>query len=984
MSPRSVDLSESTALTPRAGSLHTDPFKVTTLGVGIPAPAKITSGMLSHSGMTVFTAAACVDDVLNVAAWGTDSAVPGAWLQCDLGVGVARQFRMCRIRVQDGAGGTYAGIYDVEYSDNGSVWTKAALSLKPVMPGTWTATGWADVLTHRYWRILLMNTPGAGPELSELEFWELGGPGAWKPYLRPPEGRHGIFDPLTRKLDTGVMTAGLIDRQLTPSQNLQRWVTQQLGDSKNRNQLLGLLGKWDESLDGGATWAPYFTGRIDLTKLDQKNAYSFPCRDGVDELDVDIFAERPHSSLTNTAPAQVWPLGPPIAYGGLQPSLPIKGKIQNATGFAASAAVKSVLVDGDQVLKPTNRMSGLLEAVTNSFYVVATGNVGKTFTAYFPEGIVYATRARLKLKRLDNSNSGQFQVGVIRSTPIIGATPAIGFPGIVLEVVLAELPATDPAFLAMPANGTSVEISIILLEAPGDQAPIYIQDTHPVQMLEDLLAGKYGRLNPDGTVLQSFVPEPTSFAALKADLTIPPFRGRIASRDKLRSFVELALLQTPFNLGWRLDADNRVVVFNTRRPSSLAGIGTITDADLVDTKDAFQWEQGRQNAITQLEVLYYVDVPAGTDDKVITNANGAVSAPVVRPVQSNVLEVTFGRSDLGQKRQTFDAIGFRAMLGETVQGQSRLTWLVRTIKKGMEEIRPIFATGPAYGQLRCQRTANTKPWQVGQLKIIDIDAMPDPTTNLRGGPRVMMAVARDERKPEIDFRVLDLGPNTIAATPTLASLATDAADTAHGFTVTVTLNGTNDPVEIWYAVTATGVGTVPVDTDPLWSFGARVKVAGAVTVINLPAGKKIWVRARSVPAHDGSSTDVMRFPSDWYHPATDNVTLSTITAPSALGTTEVTGKRAVITFTPGDTRLPTEVLVATPVTDPRVRVMTLAPGATRAELLDLALSTTYRVGLRHTDMLAGFSSEVTVDVTTTGTPAVAPDPGGIAIVIGAA
>lgn len=358
---------------------------------------------------------------------------------------------------------------------------------------------------------------------------------------------------------------------------------------------------------------------------------------------------------------------------------------------------------------------------------------------------------------------------------------------------------------------------------------------------------------------------------------------------------------------------------------------------------------------------------------------------LMRSVQQPYLDATFGRADMGQKRQTFDAIGFRAMPGELVQGQSRISYIKRQLEKGLEEIRPLFANGPAYAVLRCRRTANTIAWQVGQSKIIDVDPMPDPTTNLRGGPRVMMAVGRNPKKTEITFRVIELGLNQIAAVPALSVLATDTDDTAHGISVTITLNAAGDPAELYYAVTASGVGTVPPDTDPLWTFARRVKTTGAVKVINLPAGSKIWVRARSVPGHDASLTaDALKLPSLWHHPATDNVTLASLSAPSGLGTTELTGRRVVITFTVGDARLPTEVLLATPTSDPRVRVKTVPPGATRFELVDLELSTQYRVGLQHRDALGGLSSEVTLDFTTTGAAATAPNPGGISIVIGAA
>jgi hypothetical protein len=814
----------------------------------------------------------------------------------------------------------------------------------------------------------------------------------FKPYLQEPEsGPSGKYHPLKRTLQTRALTAGLVDPKVTPGQNLNRYVTQYLGDTKNRNQLLGLKTRWEESLDGGFTWAAFFTGRMDLTQLEEKNAYSADVLDGIDELDVDIFVGRPHSAVAAYAPPpQIWPVGPAFAYGGLVPSLPIKGKIQAATGFVASAAIKAVLVDAAELSNPRNRTTATLEEVASSFATSFATQVGLMLGSYFPEGITYSQGARLKLKRLDTLATGQFKLGLTRhdsrpgSPDIFAAALGLGFP--VAELVLAEVDATDVNYLAMPPNGTAVECSVILTDQdPSADAPLLIGDVHRVQLLKDLLLGYFGRLKKDGAPVRQFVPEPTSFAALIADQTIGTVRFKIEKRAQMRAFVEQSLLRDG-NLGWRLDAEGRVVVFDTRRPSTLAGILTITDADTIEATDAFKWKQGREGAITQIEAKWYVDLPIGPDGATIAPPKLGVSPTMLlRTVVQRLLILDFGRSDMGERRETIDAIGCRAMPGELVQGQSRASYIRRQLERTIEELRAPFGTGPAEATLRCRRTANTSGWQQGQLRIIDIDAMPDPATNARGGARLMLCTQRRERGPEIEFSALDLGPNVIAAAPTLSGLATDTDDTAHGISVTLTLNAANNPIEMHYAVTDSGVGTRPVESDPLWTFGVRVKTTGAVKVINLPAGKKVWVRARSVIGHDSPLTDPgLVLPSVWAFPGTDNVTLASLAAWSGLGTTELTGRRVVITGTPGDTRLPTEVLLATPTSDPRVRVKTLPPGATRCELVDLELSTQYRAELRQRDSLGGFSAGVTIDFTTTGSAATAPNPGGIAIVIGAA
>jgi hypothetical protein len=121
--------------------------------------------MLAGSGLDAFTAAAAVDGDVGSNAWHTDTAAAGATLTVDLGASGARAMR--RVGVYASAGG-YAGVYDVEYSDNGSDWTAALEDVAPSVAG-WTRAGWPDVGSHRYWRLRLTNTPGAGPWLNELE-----------------------------------------------------------------------------------------------------------------------------------------------------------------------------------------------------------------------------------------------------------------------------------------------------------------------------------------------------------------------------------------------------------------------------------------------------------------------------------------------------------------------------------------------------------------------------------------------------------------------------------------------------------------------------------------------------------------------------------------------------------------------------------------------------------------------------------------------
>jgi hypothetical protein len=159
------------------------------VGDTIELPAPFDSTHFTHSGLTAFNAAKVWNDILTIAAeggtgaWHTDSAVAGAWLQLDCGVGVTKEYVEARIYVET----SYNGVYDVEYSDNGSSWSLASSAFKPVGPGLFSRK-WASVGAHRYWRIKLTNTPGAGSWLDELQFLE----GAWDDFGRVS----GLSEPL--------------------------------------------------------------------------------------------------------------------------------------------------------------------------------------------------------------------------------------------------------------------------------------------------------------------------------------------------------------------------------------------------------------------------------------------------------------------------------------------------------------------------------------------------------------------------------------------------------------------------------------------------------------------------------------------------------------------------------------------------------------------------------------------------------------------
>lgn len=128
----------------------------------------LTAAMLTNSGMTGFNAAQCVDADITTAGFNTGSAVTGATVTIDLGAGVTGEFRRCRLYL---SASLWLSVLNIDYSDDNSTWHSAATSFAPDIIG-WNEVELAPNGAHRYWRIYLTNTPGAGAmTVNEIELY---------------------------------------------------------------------------------------------------------------------------------------------------------------------------------------------------------------------------------------------------------------------------------------------------------------------------------------------------------------------------------------------------------------------------------------------------------------------------------------------------------------------------------------------------------------------------------------------------------------------------------------------------------------------------------------------------------------------------------------------------------------------------------------------------------------------------------------------
>jgi RHS repeat-associated protein len=126
------------------------------------APQALVASMLSQSGLGNFSASTIVGNNVNQVGWATDNSAAGSWLEVDLGTAQA----IIEADIYALTPG-YEGSYHVQCSDENATWTDAAIDFDPAQIG-WNKQTWNSVGAHRYWRLLLENAPGAGPQLSEL------------------------------------------------------------------------------------------------------------------------------------------------------------------------------------------------------------------------------------------------------------------------------------------------------------------------------------------------------------------------------------------------------------------------------------------------------------------------------------------------------------------------------------------------------------------------------------------------------------------------------------------------------------------------------------------------------------------------------------------------------------------------------------------------------------------------------------------------
>lgn len=777
-------------------------------------------------------------------------------------------------------------------------------------------------------------SPAAGAPHSEaFKIATRSGIAGFKPLMGIPAGRRwGRFDPLTRRCDQGELTVPIHDHRITQGgSQADRWLTAQLGSADNRLLPIGCKIFVEESLNGGTSFSPYWTGRIRDVGQRGGIIHELRCTDMTSSLNYEIGLVRPHPSATGVVTPSLLPLGMTSPYGTIPA---YRGKGMLAGTFQTSAA-------GVRYIALTVASRGRVDNLLTAELVAGSHRRGG-FASFFTLGAGdFATGLRVRFNAPSESIANKECLAKGFESLRVGSGWAA-----VTELLVQPVLTTDPFYEALDTtnipNGTAVTLDVRLAEEP-----VYFVVATASQLMQDLAAGYYGDLDASGAVKRRVAVNAASFAALPA---LPTDRWPV-KRAKAQDFIERALCQ-PRNLGYRFNESGELVAFSTALPASTAGLPTLTDADIYASV-APRWTGSQRDAKTKFIVRGYFETPIEIGELPSGQRFPSVPAGLVR-YEGGETQFDFSVSypkdqDLDEGVITIDALGYRAMEGETVNGVDRASAIRGQQAELVEQYRPMFSRGTQRLTCRARRTANTTPVYPGSWALVNLSQPPNPATHARGGQRLMMCTERNESALGIDFTFLDAGAGAQANVPTLGAPAQESGNERYGFTVSVTLNAQSEPVTVWVNDTATSVGVRPADTDARWrlafpaeNFGTPdylLRSSGTKAFRINPAGRRLWLRARSEIPASGSS----KLPSAWVYPGsgTGYVDTNAAPTPTSLAVSLITAKTARLTIVHSDTTLPVAILmgnaasegaadVATP-----VQIITLPAGSTVFDLVGL-------------------------------------------------
>lgn len=827
---------------------------------------------------------------------------------------------------------------------------------------------------------ILVPGPGA-PHTEEFRLATATGIPGYRDYLKLPEGRRGTFDPLREQYEQGSLLWMLIDPKTAFGQEAQRFVTAYI----DRLATARMFAEWREH--PADSWTPWWTGRVKKPYLAGLNLIGLQMGDMSDDLDYEIGAIRPSPSATGVVAPTLLPYAVSAPYGTLA-AYNGRGRL---TGTVKShGTTRYIELDARSAGRPDNIVSRRL--------------VDRAKVTTLPLGLAFSTGAFAAGLRLRFSATSP-AITEKEVIPFEFKTLGADGPPRCTAISFVETPSADPFHVAIDTT-TIPDGTTVSFDVREDTEPVTLVATSTVRLAKEIFDGLYGPRTPAGVSYRAIARDPTSFSLYPTGLLNSPadLAGRwTLTKRQAPTWLQQNLLQ-PAMLGYRFDGSGAAEIFSWARPTSLAGLTTLTDLDLAAPR--IDWEQNADGGKTD----FYVQIPVetkldpqrigGRADEFPDLPIGLLSENPVRYKALTPLTDQWGSVDLKPSDLTIEGNGMRYMTGElSYGGVSKEVAVAAFVARLSETFGALYGgRGPQYMKWKCRRTANTVNLKAGMWCIADFTWTPNTGSLVRGGARLALLTRVSEVGLTIECEAIDAGPNVLATAPTLGAASPEAGNTRYGFTLPVTLNGAGEPVLVWVNYTSQAVGTRPAADDPGWmpAFPAanagsgldfRVRATGTHTFRVNPPGKRAWLRGQTMSASSGGTA---KLPSTFVFPSSGPgyVDLDPIPAPSAVAVTGITAKAARVGWTPGDPSLPTVVLLgsgasqaAADASTPAVVSPQLFAGADRFDLTGLDLAGPWwRCQVAHISQwgdLGPVAGTTPTSFQATGTAVAAPTPAAI-------
>jgi hypothetical protein len=775
----------------------------------------------------------------------------------------------------------------------------------------------------------LLQPAANAPHQNDFQIATAMGIPGFQPIMGIPKGRRSAFDAATKVTDVPELVVDILDINAVAGAvgNAALWVTAFVGTAKGNLQMSGCLAMVEESLDGGATWnasgRPYFVGRVESLTLTRPRVYTLKIRDTSDTLQGQLFAA-PLRADVNRSVAMLSPYGISKSWNGIKGIDPYfvtetgLGKNPDGTNQPWVEIRVSLNFGSPPVCNSTTWVhDGISQAYGNDW----TPKEGIRAVFILPDGSekhmwVNIGRSAAMQYTWSGSWSGMWTMPVVSG---FGCTP---------------VDAGDPYYIAADSlngavMGGTTRCYLIHYTLPGgvdEDNPLLIE-RHPVDMLKDVLDGKYSRRKADGTPLFTIDYNLDDF-----DLTkwshVPTGSWKITKAEKMIDFITKSIC-LPHGMAFVMEPSwngvnaprGRFRLINTSTDSVLANLATVaslTDADLVSEKPP-RWQHNRKDAAGIVEVSYYRDT-LGT---IAQHASGSLDvgkAPSKMLESTNSLSETVTldpQGDIGEKKISVDAVSIR--YSATLRGRIREGVAQSEAQASGLRFTP-FSRGPLYVEFTCLRTTISQCWP-GDWRFNETSYLPDASINQRGGKRLLLCVKREEDGLFIKLTFLDCGVEGIAAPP---SFGTQSIGAQYGLVRSaLTLNAAGDPVVLQYAETPASQTVPPAVGDPIWA-PARVALADTFElpydvlspyakptadatdtyiIVHRPTEGRMWIRGRSTgsKSHTQPSAWVVANPTDTLAPA----------APTGLAIANITTKTAVLSWTNATDTDPVEVFLGT-------------------------------------------------------------------------